>query len=196
MTASASHPSAQSKPKKVSWAAFEAKYLTREDAWKYEWVDGIVEKSKRTMHEEHFNILANLRSFFISLLTSGKASGLLEEGIDIFFQERVHRRPDLVYFTEAQRISMAHGNREIPEFVIEIISSNDQMNLVHKKMQHYHAANVKVVWHIFPELEEVHVYHGNQMTICSGEILCSAVEVIPGFELPAAAIFAIPEGQG
>lgn len=51
------------KAKKISWETFEKKYLSREDEWKYEWVDGIVEKTKRDLHEKQFNILANLRDF-------------------------------------------------------------------------------------------------------------------------------------
>lgn len=35
--------------KTVSWEAFQHKYLTREDAYKYEWVDGQVEKTKSTI---------------------------------------------------------------------------------------------------------------------------------------------------
>ncbi len=192
-TASQQYASKPNEPKPISWEVFEAKYLHREDAWKYEWVNGIVEKTKRAMHEKHFNILANLRSFFIALLTSGKATGYLEAEIDVLLKETIHRRPDLSYFTEEQRVNMAHGEREIPTFVIEIISTTDQMTLVHRKMRNYREAQVKVVWHIFPELEEVHVYQGNTMTVCFGEMLCSATEVISNFQLPAHEIFKLPK---
>lgn len=111
----------------------------------------------------------------------------------MFFLRNIHRRPDLVYFTEAQRINMAYDEEETPAFVIEIISSTDQMNLVQQKMRNYREANVKVIWQIFPALEEVHVYQGNEMKICFGEMLCSAAAVIPDFELSAEAIFKIPE---
>ena len=49
-------------PKPVSWETFEKKYLSREDSWKYEWVNGIVEKTKRFMYQEQFYILHNLRN--------------------------------------------------------------------------------------------------------------------------------------
>ncbi len=38
------------KPKRISWATLEKKYLTREDNWKYKWVGGVVEKTKRVMY--------------------------------------------------------------------------------------------------------------------------------------------------
>jgi len=52
---------------------------------------------------------------------------------------------------------------------------------------------VQVIWHLYPELEEVHIYHGKQVTICSGDDLCSAAPVLPAFELSVAAIFQKPE---
>lgn len=36
---------AQNPPKLISWEAFEKKYLSREDRFKYEWVNGTVEKT-------------------------------------------------------------------------------------------------------------------------------------------------------
>ncbi len=57
------------------------------------------------------------------------------------------------------------------------------MNLVHKKMQDYRKAKVAVVWHIFPSLNEIHVYRGRKMEVCLGDDLCSAEPVIPGFKI-------------
>jgi Uma2 family endonuclease len=79
--------------------------------------------------------------------------------------------------------------------VVEIISTQDQMNLAHKKMQDYRAAGVEVVWHVFPQIEEVHVYSGNglkNMTVCQQEDRCSAVSVIDGFEMTANDVFKKP----
>jgi len=39
----------QKKPRKISWETFQKKYLSKEDKYKYEWLDGIVEKTPRTM---------------------------------------------------------------------------------------------------------------------------------------------------
>lgn len=72
----------------------------------------------------------------------------------------------------------------MPLFVIEVISTNDQMNLVHEKMEDYRNAEVPVVWHILPKRKEVHVYlYGKNMTICKGEEVCSAAPVLPDFNI-------------
>ena len=42
-------------PKKITWTDFEKKYLSREDAFKYEWVNGIVEKTPRNLTEPNYS---------------------------------------------------------------------------------------------------------------------------------------------
>jgi Putative restriction endonuclease len=73
--------------------------------------------------------------------------------------------------------------------VIEVISKQQNMPKVVKKMQDYRRAGVQVIWHIFPENQEIHVYKGKAMTVCVGDDLCSAEPVIEGFVLPAKDVF-------
>lgn len=180
-------------PKTVSWEVFQRKYLNREDAFKYEWVDGQVEKTKSTMDPRQFFIQDNLTKLFNRLFFDGKVTGqLIAEG-DMFFANN-HRRPDMAYLEAAQIALMAQGGQTTPQFVVEIISSNDQINLLHKKMRDYRNAGVQVVWHILPELEEVHVFTGKLLKksqVCMGTDICSAAPVLLDFTLPAADIFTI-----
>jgi len=91
----------QAQPERISWEDFQAEYLTREDAYKYEWLDGIVEKTERAMNYTQLFILRNLLIFFNKLVNSGKADGLLIPEPDVFFLKN-HRRPDVAYFTDKQ----------------------------------------------------------------------------------------------
>ncbi|MBC7775369.1 MAG: Uma2 family endonuclease [Phycisphaerae bacterium] len=177
-----------SQPKKITWEEFEARYLVREDKYKYEWVDGLVIKTPREMNQIQSLIWRKFKNLLLLLSNQkGAPMGEFMQEVDTFFGKS-HRRPDIAYFSEAQLAAIPTGN-QVPQFVIEIISKTDQMALVHLKMQDYRRAEVKVVWHIFPELQEVHVYHGDQMTICRGEKLCSASPVLPDFEMAAQDIF-------
>jgi len=180
-------PTEKAPPKLISWEQFQRKYLQREDKWKYEWVNGVVEKTPRSMNQLQQIILINLQEWLDKLRTPQLHLGKLLSEVDSFFG-KAHRRPDIAYFSEQQIAAIPKGN-QVPQFVIEIISSTDQMNLVHKKMRDYRSAGVPVVWHIFPELQEVHVYTGDDMTICRGEKLCSAEPVIQGFSIPAQEVF-------
>ncbi len=167
------------KPRPISWEAFEKNYLEREDGFKYEWVNGCVEKTPRAMDRKQFYINYNLQELFRSLNVGGL---LIAEG-DNFFKGN-HRRPDIAYYTQEQiRLAQDDANIVVPQFVIEVISTNDQMNKVVLKMKDYRAAQVPIVWHVFPNQNEIHIYRGKQMTVCVGDDICSAEPVISGFVL-------------
>lgn len=170
--------------KKITWEEFQKTYLAREDKYKYEWVNGIVEKTLRTMDKKQFYFQRIFNKFLHSLGFEGE---FIAEG-DTFFAG-VHRRPDLALYTDEQLLSGKADKDILPEFVMEIISTNDQMNKVNKKMIDYRKAKVKVVWQIFPETKEVHVFHGKNMLICTGDDLCSAELVVKGFSMSVNDIF-------
>ena len=179
--------------KSISWETFEKKYLSREDGYTYEWVNGTIEKTKRTMDTKQFAIEDNLTTFFNRLKFQGRAEGqLIIEG-DIHFLSN-HRRPDMAYLTKAQIANMAKGMRgDVPQFIIEVISTTDEMNRVYGKMKDYEKADVKVVWHVFPKLQEVHVFHGRHSTIYRDDEVVSAAPVLPDFEIAVSDIFKIHE---
>lgn len=56
-------------------------------------------------------------------------------------------------------------------------------------MGDYRRAGVKVIWHIFPKQQEIHVYHGKKMTVCTGDDLCSAEPVVEGFVIAVKEVF-------
>lgn len=176
----------------VSWQEFEQQYLGREDAFRYEWVRGAVVKTPRAMNQYQYFILDNLTEFFNRLRMENKASGKLYAEIDTFFQKNVHRRPDLAWFSDEQVARMARRENQVPKFVIEIISENDVVDKLLDKLKDYHDAQVGVVWLISPSLEQVHIFAAGVSMICTGDMLCSAAPVLPGFEISANAIFEKP----
>ena len=179
------------KPTHISWADFQRKYLTREDGYKYEWLNGTIEKTKRTMDYTQFYILSNLLEKFNELKLTHKVDGnLISEG-DVFFHEK-HRRPDVAYFNAQQIDAAADGVNPVPKFVIEVISNTDAINRVNKKMGNYRDAGVAVVWHIFPQMQEVQVYCGDNLDtvyIKRGDMICSAEPVIPDFKMAVSDVF-------
>lgn len=192
MTTRAAHPppaTSSKSPGPITWEQFQRRYLSREDSFKYEWVNGQVEKMPRSMDKTQLYILLNLMRFLthLKISTPHLMGELLSEG-DTFFAGN-HRRPDIAYYTDAQIQAARHNEDVHPDFVIEVISKNDQLEKVARKMEDYRAAGVPVVWHIFSQSKQVHVYRGKQMTICTGDDLCSAEPVIPGFVLPVGEVF-------
>ena len=184
--------------KPISWKTFQRKYLSREDGHKYEWVNGRVEKTKRAMDKTQLYILHNLQKVFRQLLNEGKIHGDLIAEPDLFFLKN-HRRPEIAWLTEKQIFALADPEAyEVPAFIIEVISSNDQINKVKKKMLNYRDAGVKVVWQIFPNHRQVEVHTGEHLEHSiklEGGQICSAAPVLPAFELSVNAIFHHPANQ-
>jgi Uma2 family endonuclease len=180
-----------SKLSKISWSDFQSKYLHREDGYTYEWLNGIVEKTKSNMDQTQFFIVRNLQLLLKKLFFEGKVDGeFMQEG-DLFFLSH-HRKPDIAYFTSEQIDKAAIGEKQVPAFVIEIISTTDGINRVNNKMQDYRAAGVQIVWNIFPIVEEIHIYFGENLDsvmIIRGDKRCSASPVLPDFEISAADVF-------
>lgn len=181
--------------KPLSYARFQKQYLNRDDRFKYEWVKGFVIISPHTMEKYQFFIMRNLRNCFSQLIKTNQVTGYLESEFNLFFGVDANRKPDIFYFTEEQADAASLGENPIPEFIIEVISTTDQLNYMVDKMNDYRAAGVKVVWHIFALKNEVHVYTGTSltsMTVCKGEAVCSAAPVLPIFNLSVSDIFKLP----
>lgn len=180
-------------PRRISWETFQKRYLTREDGYTYEWTDGIVEKSRNSMEPNPLYIQFNLQEIFMRLKTEKKVNGQLLAETDRFFFPGIHKRPDFSWLTQQQTTRLSEkGIIEIPAFVIEVVSGNDLAQKLAEKMKIYRSAGVQVVWQIYPEQQEVHVYSGpdlENMTVCAGEKICSAAPVLPGFAFPANAVF-------
>lgn len=182
-------------PRRIGWPEFEKRYLSREDGYKYEWVNGLVEKTTYTTPPTQLYIQYNLQEIFMRLKTEGKVEGQLLAETDLFFFPEVHRRPDFSWLTHEQTKRLTQpGAIEIPAFVIEVISTHDAARKLVDKMRHYRTAGVQVVWLIYPAQQEVHVYGGpdlEQMVVRTGEKICSAAPVMPAFAFPVHDIFVL-----
>ena len=182
---------AQSQAKETSYVSFETyqqEYLTLEDGFKYEWNDGVIEKSPAMRAEELF-IIDNLMRLFVKTYAF-ENGGILTSEIEQWVLSTKYRIPDMAYFTREQIKSGREGQQPVSEFMIEIISEYDQVNIINRKIAEYFEAKVKVVWLVFPQQNMVHVYTSpTQVTICVDDTICSAEQAIEGFSIKAADIF-------
>lgn len=182
----------------ITWEVFQRRYLSKENSFKYEWVNGQVEKSPRGMDKSQLYIQANLLDFFFKLKAQKKVTGKLISEPDLFFLTS-HRRPDLCWLTNAQITALANpGAYEVPAFVIEVISPNDHLVRVRRKLNDYRNAGVQVAWLIFPGSRQVEVFAGerlDRMALLEGEQVCSAAPALPAFEISVDAIFQLPVAE-
>jgi Uma2 family endonuclease len=176
-------------PTKISLEDFKRRYLSREDQFKYELVNGVVEKTFRSMFPNQVFISDTLCDFFYGLKAKNKnILGALTSETDFFF-EGFHRRPDMSFLTKEQILAARNNHEVMPYFVIEIISRNDKSENVQRKTEMYLEKGVKVVWLIHLNTKTVTVCEGKSVVFCKENDLCSAKSVIEGFEISVNDIF-------
>lgn len=163
-------------------------YSDMEDGFKYEWNNGKIEKTNK-MNQVQISILNILMRLFTKT-ESYKLGGTFAPEMDMQTSQTQFRRPDLAIYSAIQEKKMINGENQIAFWVGEIISPTDNINRVNKKVHEYFAAGVQVVWHIFPELDEVYVYTApDEVTICREKRICSAKPALEDFEISAESIF-------
>ena len=157
------------------------------DGFKYEWNDGKVVQFGR-MNRRHLRLIQVLMDVF-DQTDAYKNGGILVTSQDVMLDEAQLRRPDFAFFNKTQ-IDNSSEIEPIPEFTIEVISTNDQINPVKAKVREYFAHGVKVVWLIYPEEKLVEVYTAyKQVKICSDNDICSADPVLSDFKIEAHKLF-------
>ena len=168
----------------ISLESFFQRYSSREDGFKYEWNNGIVEKTPRTMNRDQSTIQEELLAYFYANPTFRNICGFLVE-LDMYIPTANRtRRADMAFLTRKQLIDSKKGDTSVAPFVIEVISGNDKINDVETQLTEYFDNGVQVVWQILPLLNMVKVYTSvNDVTICRGEDICSAAPFLPDFKI-------------
>jgi Uma2 family endonuclease len=173
----------------ITLETFHRLYDNRKDDYKYEWCNGIVEKTPRINRSQLF-IVQNLSRLFLQT-AAFKNRGELEREIKMFLP-KANRScvADLAYLTPAQIRETDDIRPGISEFVIEIISKNDKAHDIQEKLEEYFADGIKVVWQIYPKLKLVEVYTSpDDVKICRGTAICSAAPVLLDFNMAAEDLF-------
>lgn len=159
-----------------------------------QWVNTEEEKMAGELHGA---IATNL---IIALGTYAKAHKLgrvYPADTTYILEEDVHgiqlmRLPD-VSFVAADRVK-THDRQTYyqlaPDLAIEIVSPTERAVAVRAKLKEYLRTGVRQVWQVYPETQEVvvHLADGTARPYTMGQTI-SGNDVLPGFELPVAAIF-------
>lgn len=111
------------------------------------------------------------------------------------------RNPDVtlisdVAFVRAERLppeAIGEGFVPVPpDLAVEVVSPSDRPGEVQEKIEQYLAAGVPLVWRVDPHRRTVTVHTPGQppVTLGEGDTLDGG-QVVPGFTLPVADIFAL-----
>ena len=172
-------------PHRISLATFLEKYREGGAGVKYEFNNGIIEKTY-AMKKNELYICKNLEKVFRHTAAYADDAMLTPE-VETWTSKTQFRKPDISFWTRQQQIE---DTQSVPLFAIEVISPNDLINVVNNKVLEYFKAGVQVLWHIFPEQKMVYVFTSpSQITVCFEDDICSAVPVLADFEISVNGIF-------
>jgi len=108
----------------------------------------------------------------------------------------LRRRPD-VAFVSAKRWPLNRTLPEsgdwqvVPDMAVEVVSPTDEFSDVVAKVREYFQYGVRRIWVILPEERQVYVYDSpTQVHILDRGDTLSAGDILPGFTLPLAELFA------
>lgn len=76
-----------------------------------------------------------------------------------------------------------------PDLAVEVISPNNTVREMERKLQDFLAAGVQLVWYVYPERQEIHVYTAERHDVLTIEQELSGGDVLPGFGLPLRQLF-------
>ena len=83
-----------------------------------------------------------------------------------------------------------------PTIAAEVVSGSNTRREMDRKLREYFDGGAKLVWYVYPRTRTVRVYTAAEtfttLSADAGDML-TAGDVLPGFELPLAELFAVPQ---
>jgi Uma2 family endonuclease len=179
-----------------SYITPEQMLLLPDDGRLYELVDGqLVEKQMSDLAQ----LIANTLNEQLVLWTARTAAGksFVEATFQCFpFRPQMVRRPD-VAFISTERMSgyqWGQGNFRIsPDLAVEVVSPNDNVYNLDRKIGDYFRAGVRRVWVVNPDQQIIRIHRAiGDVSELAGDTELTDESVLPGFHCPLATIFARP----
>jgi len=179
-------------PTEQLYTAEELDKLSR--SGRYELIDGRLPEMAPT-GDAHGEIELAIGSFLRQFVREHNLGRVSVGEVGLYLR----RNPDAVRAADALFISHErHAKRGAgsyldvpPELVVEVLSPNDAWSDVMQKLRDYLGFGVNLVWIIDPGSKTVHAYRSiSDVQVFEEHDRLDAGEVLPGFSVPVAEIFA------
>jgi Uma2 family endonuclease len=109
------------------------------------------------------------------------------------------RMPDVGFVSWDHFPNRAHPKTKVipvaPDFAVEILSQTNTKREMDRKLDEYFQANTRRVWYIDPNKRSARVYTAREQFVeISGEGMLDGGDVLPGFSIKLADLFAEADG--
>ena len=107
--------------------------------------------------------------------------------------QNTKRGPD-VSLLRAERAQQLDPNADIPgapDLAVEVLSPNDTVSAMRRKIRQYFAAGAQCVWVVYPETREVEVWReaAKPYVVLQETDLLEAPDLLPGFSIRVGILF-------
>jgi Uma2 family endonuclease len=167
-----------------------------DDGFSYELVKGELKRMPPT-GDAHGGVTMALAAPLYQYVKLNKLGRVYaaETGFKLESDPDTVRAPD-VAFVSAERIEAAGrvlGYRSgAPDLAVEVLSPGNTKREMAEKIDEYFAAGARLVWVVSPKLKTVTVYRSlTDIVMLTEKDTLDGGEVVPGFHIPVAEIFAI-----
>ena len=164
------------------------------DAGPCELIDGKIVPMSPT-GDERGGVEVNVSTSLVTFVRARRLGHVRAGEVGIYTRrnpDRV-RAADVLYISDTRygRRTITAGYLDVaPELVVEILSPRDTVMELTEKLREYFAIGVTLVWLIDPSARRVFVYRSlTEIRELTDADRLSGEEVLPGFELPVAALF-------
>lgn len=158
----------------------------------YELIDGaIIEKSGYT---DECSFIAGLLLYRLSqfAITNGLRLPGPSRSFQLLDSDYQVRTPNISMIVDPSvPLSTERTMAYVPELVAEVKTPDDSIDGLREKAKFYIASRVRLVWLVFPRQKIVEVYRPEQHTeMLTASDTLEGYDVLPGFSLPIADLFA------
>ncbi len=174
--------------------------LPDRDGWRYELVEGVLVRVAGS-GELATTIAATMLialGAFVRPHRLGVVTGA--DGVYTFPNAKTGLLPDVGFYGAARRALIRDRTKPIPfapDLAVEVASPSQNARAMAAKARRYLRGGTRLVWVVWPDRQEIDVWRSRHTmpatTLGIGDML-SGEDVVPGFTLPVADVFADPLG--